>query len=290
MSHFVVLVIGGDVEGQLAPFDENLRVEEYENYLTDEDVTRMKEYYEKQGEDVSTTEKLLKFMPEWNGGEGGVSEDGRLFYLSTYNPNSKWDWYQIGGRWSGYFRLKDGAAGILGEESAIATLDPDHVSPDGEKFADIVLKRDIDFESERTAARVRAEKLFDEWEKITNGVTVPTWASIRDKHPDNIDAARDEYHSIPVIKELMKNRLVGFFEDPAEVFGVGREAYIQSEVDSIYVPYSILKDGKWYAKGEMGWWGMSTDDMTQAEWNANVRKMFDELPDDTVITVVDCHI
>jgi len=26
-----------------------------------------------------------------------------LFEWSTYNPQSKWDWYQVGGRWSGHF-------------------------------------------------------------------------------------------------------------------------------------------------------------------------------------------
>ena len=29
--------------------------------------------------------------------------------LSTYNPNSKYDWYDIGGRFSKQLKLKDGA-------------------------------------------------------------------------------------------------------------------------------------------------------------------------------------
>lgn len=31
--------------------------------------------------------------------EGSVDEEGNI--ISTYNPNSKWDWYEVGGRWSG---------------------------------------------------------------------------------------------------------------------------------------------------------------------------------------------
>ena len=27
--------------------------------------------------------------------------------MITYNPNSKWDWYSIGGRWSGFLPLKE---------------------------------------------------------------------------------------------------------------------------------------------------------------------------------------
>ena len=31
------------------------------------------------------------------------TDDGQLY---TYNPNSKWDWYVIGGRWNGFLPLK----------------------------------------------------------------------------------------------------------------------------------------------------------------------------------------
>lgn len=33
-----------------------------------------------------------------------LDEDGNV--ISTRNPNGYWDWYSIGGRWSGYFPLK----------------------------------------------------------------------------------------------------------------------------------------------------------------------------------------
>ena len=32
--------------------------------------------------------------------EDMIKQNGDL--LSTYNPNSKWDWYTIGGRWNNY--------------------------------------------------------------------------------------------------------------------------------------------------------------------------------------------
>lgn len=37
-----------------------------------------------------------------------LNKDGDC--ISTYNPNSKWDWYSIGGRWPGQLRLKSGQA------------------------------------------------------------------------------------------------------------------------------------------------------------------------------------
>lgn len=40
----------------------------------------------------------------------------------------------------------------------------------------------------------------------------------------------------------------------------------------------------------MGWFGMSTDEMSQEQWNELVQKFYDGLPDDALLTLVDCHI
>ena len=51
-----------------------------------------------------------------------------------------------------------------------------------------------------------------------------------------------------------------------------------------------MKDGEWFESGEMGWFGMSRNDKDPDDWNAEFTKMFDALPEDTVITLVDCHV
>ena len=110
MSHFTVLVllkpesenIEGEVSKVLAPFNENTEVPEYKSFLSEEDVTRMRNFYQSEGKlskEDTNLESLLPFMDEWHGERGGI-EEGHLFYWSTYNPMSKWDWYTVGGRWS----------------------------------------------------------------------------------------------------------------------------------------------------------------------------------------------
>src|SRR5690606_6757529 len=42
-------------------------------------------------------------------GEDVERDDDGLYSWTTYNPQSKWDWYQIGGRWSGLLILLDGS-------------------------------------------------------------------------------------------------------------------------------------------------------------------------------------
>ena len=67
----------------------------------------------------------------------------------TYNPKSQWDWYQVGGRWLGYFKLKQGATGQLGE-AGVGGNEPLH-------DADIAWVKDIDWHGMREHARRRAE-------------------------------------------------------------------------------------------------------------------------------------
>ena len=42
---------------------------------------------------------MARRLDDWYGYSGGWGWRG-LFCWSTYNPISKWDWYQVGGRWT----------------------------------------------------------------------------------------------------------------------------------------------------------------------------------------------
>lgn len=77
------------------------------------------------------------------------AELGRYGYWE--NPNRKWDWYSLGGRWTGFFKLKAGAIASIGEPGLL-TPDPE----DG--YGDQCLKSEIDFEGMRSAAAEEAGK------------------------------------------------------------------------------------------------------------------------------------
>jgi hypothetical protein len=40
----------------------------------------------------------------------------------------------------------------------------------------------------------------------------------------------------------------------------------------------------------VGWWGMVSDESTEEDWFASVKKIYDAIPEDHYLTVVDCHI
>ena len=55
-------------------------------------------------------------------------------------------------------------------------------------------------------------------------------------------------------------------------------------------PFCLVIDGQWIEKGEMGWWGITTNEKPQEDWDAQVAKILSELPGDSEVTAVDFHI
>lgn len=284
MSYFTVMVIGNDPEKQLAPFDEELDVEfidetqEYKNqyetetadefycesnsswgyplsegifneikrngvgsltemvvsdkgfvylknkskyrgYFTDKDRNRSEdsvwfEVYKvvettHPNADICFTGKVIvkaidapkkiplkqmylsydMYLSDWHGIDD-LSVQG--YWI---NPNAKWDWYSLGGRWSGMIKLKKGAQGMAGESGVFGN---------------------------------------------TVGI------------------------------------------DQAQVKDISNLSEIKT--------FAVLKDGKWYEKGEMGWWGIVSNEKDQEEWDSEIEKLLNSLSGDTLISIYDCHI
>lgn len=68
-----------------------------------------------------------------------------------------------------------------------------------------------------------------------------------------------------------------------------KEEYIKAG-DGPVVPYAVLHDGKWYEKGEMGWFGCDDPKMSEEDWAKWFQEFISKLDPETELTVVDCHI
>lgn len=149
MSHFTCLVTGDNPEELLAPYDENTDVEPYRKDIPQEDIDRMVEYYTKgakeedriEGLDASDLTTLQPYWHGWSSSELLIDEDGKPYRMCTYNPESQWDWYQMGGRYQGMLRLKHGTEGVVGEASLMFE---DHEYE--AKYADQAKMADIDWQ------------------------------------------------------------------------------------------------------------------------------------------------
>ena len=200
MSHYLVGVIVKDLEDVdmiLAPFDENLPVE-YEIEMTKEEILKKREkdielckiilkrenndalkaVYEEKMQELkeSTDEKYYQNYIKYR----ETDEKGNV--VIPFNPNGKWDWFVIGGRWSDEIVLKDGSAA---------------------SYAQI---KDIDFE----------------------------------------------------------------------------------KTD---ITYAIVDEEEWYAPGEVGWFGGSSEtDKEYLEWENKYIEKIKEYDDDMFLIFIDCHI
>lgn len=142
MSHFAVYVFtkenGKSVDELLAPYNESIEYAPYVQYTKEQAIEKAKKeiesyknsplykeylsdpelYKEKHNNPDHinylenefpkrlnwTDDECYEYIKDWYE-DDMVDNNGNL--LSTYNPNSKWDWYEIGGRWDGSLVNKD---------------------------------------------------------------------------------------------------------------------------------------------------------------------------------------
>ena len=156
---FSAIVVGDDVWGQLAPFQENSLgtcPKEYLKFIVEVPKKDAEAYIKKWLNLLADEDKTIysmlsngQFMEKCFGYTTNENGD----YGCTVNPNAQWDCWVIGGRWRGYFRLKLGKKGVLG------SLNPEEVDsliyPNG---VDQACKGDIDFEG---LYQMRVEKETD---------------------------------------------------------------------------------------------------------------------------------
>lgn len=239
MSHFVVMVIGDNLDDQLQPFDENIVVDEYKKRINLDEWWFLRSK-ERDGVDKTDLVALCEMYNTDVYGEDGPPEDDSerllideegLYELSTYSPLSKWDWWTLGGRWSGSLTTK------AGEQT------------------DQARKGNIDWVAMAEKRKAHA---------------METWTEYQEKLKTEPNAER------------LGSLIYGVEEgDTLETY-VGR-----SENFSVF---AMLVNGEWCERGKMGWWGAVSNESDKEKWAQFTQDTIDQLSDDTLISMVDCHI
>lgn len=245
------------------------------------------------------------------------------------NPKGRIDWYVVGGRYRGRLKTfeKDKVTIFYEKryEDAIITLAKDkevNVYDSGDtqqvtaknlevgqsiligmdccKITDVkdsarvdsCAKKDIDFDSMTEESRVLNEKLYD---KVSAAIApykdsdYLSWEYLVSKYKNNIDTARKIYNDQPIVKAF--NSCFEFvWRDKLEDFLCSKEEYLERNRGCTFYPFAIVKDGKWYEKGEMLMFGMVKDEKDDEDWKTIVEDvLFKQTGEDELITVLDCH-
>lgn len=159
--HCSVLVIGDDPEVQLEPF-----LAYQGDYfpspggidLEFEDLELEYESNPKYAKDGT----VKQWAEDYHGFTDRDAETGRYGYW--FNPKGRYDYYFIGGRWYGFFLLKPGCTGQKGH--------PSWGTPENElndNRCSQAYKKAIDWDAMKNAARVKADKEYDNY----NTATIP---------------------------------------------------------------------------------------------------------------------
>jgi hypothetical protein len=173
---------------------------------------------------------------------------------------------------------------------------------------DQALKGQIDFDGMTEHKGQEAKEHYERLERIFGGI-IPKldylWKDIIDdknlKFKDmNINAKRELYHNQPGMLRLKKiqSRSEELSKEDKDLiiwleldnYQISKEEYIKNAKASAIVTFAVIKDGKWYERGSMGWWGIVSDEKDRGEWNNRFCTLISDLPDDTLLSVFDCHI
>lgn len=303
MSHFTTLVIVNEAEDAdaaiavaeqiLEPFNENLEVTPYFEPVDDLETAleyHRKDHPEPERNSPAWREWVAQAIEDWTGRRGFFHNGaGHWGYMTTYNPNSKWDWYSVGGRWTGFFPLKDGANGKLGRPGVFGN----EAEPG---TADVARKDEIDFDYLRRQKVLNAELEYTAFEQLVASVEETdefiTWKQARQRAGDDIAAARAIYGTQPVVAAMRKDTQTYGFSTPEDFFyrAGGRERYVRNALLNAVSTYAVVDSEGWHERGSMGWFGVSTNEMDTDVWGEQFNQMLDNLPDTTWLVLFDLHI
>jgi hypothetical protein len=233
-------------------------------------------------------------------------ETGRAFEWSTYPHNvtnergalvsgARWDWWQLGGRWTGYFQVKHEHVGsdLLagGRPGTFTEANRDH------RKTDAAPKGLIDFAAMRTE---KADAAKAEWfafnkfiKQYPETLSWKQFLARRDAGEITIEQARAEYREQPGVEAL--HTLESDFrwhDDPYDALRVLLNEYEHAAMLAAVPGWSLLTlEGEWLERGKMGFWGVSDATGESIEtYNKWANEYLESLPDDVIIAAVDVHI
>lgn len=183
-------------------------------------------------------------------------ETGRYGYWT--NPNAKWDYWRVGGRFRGLLKA---SKGTLGELSWEYTIDKENQYLEAAGQYDQAQIKDIDFSLD--------QELYDKAARF--------WEVYVEKAPLQPEENPEAFESF-YTPEYYKR-----FYGSKENFAKERAGFSTWAL--------VTPEGEWYEKGDMGWWGLhdGTEESFK-DFSDVLEKILAECDPEWYITIVDCHI
>lgn len=299
MTHYSCLVVGEDPEAMLLPFDENLDVEEYKEY------------------EAADPAAYWAYEPMIE--KGFITAGaGWPAVAVAYNPRGQWDWYQLGGRWRGFWMLKSDLTYPEDVVRAELHYGEDPATPIDRQYADTARKADIDFAGMAALAEAEAVSVHARVRAVLDGAGGPPepFAYFREMYNSEHDSviqramvaaagdshaapagraalemARRAYWSQPAVKALEEAHLMPYGCDVTEVFCLDetdpRDAYADRVRRNRFRTHALLTAEGWAEAGSMGWFATVSDE--DPSYERVFDRVLDALPGHALLSLYDLH-
>jgi hypothetical protein len=218
------------------------------------------------------------------------------------NPSAKWNWYEIGGRWTGFFYAKSDIT-CSGFNGTPGLMTPPNTDP---FTKDAIRAGQLDWEKINDAAIKAAEKFWSNWIYFRDNKREPDKTKF---YGVRYEVIRLGFINPKFRKELTeedKSKKVVHVRDYADSNGKENDIYdvygetpacfeelIQNYLDffSPISAYALLDSDGWHAPGKMGWWGCSSDTAGDRKKFKNefIERLLKADKNDWLVAV-DCHI
>lgn len=232
-----------------------------------------------------------------------ANKEGQYGHWS--NPNAKWDWFQIGGRWAGHWPAKTGAETSSGKRSWVN---------EGEEIpsnqVDIIRIEDIDFAKNGAETDKRVQKFLADYDKFFNTGETPegddpfygvrhTALSLGLVNCLNEDEITEEQRATCKLDPWPRNRW--FKNDAGKAIprydviaplpsDVKFIEFVRNQFNELRT-YAYLDENGWVEPGKMGWFGMSAATAeTREEYSKGFIEWLKSGDQNDWVVCVDCHI
>lgn len=251
MSHFYVLVVGPDPAEQLAPYDENLELPMHQIYSKQEIIEKERQW-------IADYKKNYydKYIADPKKYEFECSNKKHIEYVRDEFPKML--------EWT-----------------------------DEECYEDYIKDYREDIEGGETWCEIHEDGSL--WKTTNQQNAKWDWWVIGGRWRGELQLKE----GAEPMSELYEDPFV-FKNDKAAYNAWTKKCKEERRCDQAYlkdvinleeaIPFALVKFGYWYEKGEMGWWGTSSNDKEQNVWKKEVLDLLKDVPGDTLLTVVDCHI
>jgi hypothetical protein len=233
------------------------------------------------------------FVEEWEGNEARDPKHGRYGHYA--NLNAKWDWYCVGGRWTGHFPVVSGVR----PKVKLPKDKWDAIPKVG--YSDVVSFSSIDLEKVDADHVRNTDEFFTEYRELLAGKEFKAFEGPRSRAM-SIGLLRVVQGPYPEPKEnevvIPWKGKVRFDDDRDSWNDVALRVtpeQFRAKYSACFYPlntYAALDEKGWHAPGDMGWFGCSDDEpgayVEFAEWFQNV--FIEDCSPTDVLVIVDCHI